>query len=563
LFENFGKLYPDHVFNNRYRIISVIGVGGMSRVYLAEDLRLKGKEWAIKEILIQQKEHQQFVDEAKILISLKHPNLPNIIDYYPPDQDNISYLVMDFIKGDTLLNIFTEKKYQLNEQRIIVYLLQMCDLFDYLHNKLPNPIIHRDLKPANIMIDEQDKVRLIDFGIARSYKEGKIQDTTQMGTIGFASPEQFAKKQTDHRSDIYSLGALSYFLFSKGQYYHITQKPINILRNDLPHDLVWLIKKMLRANPDDRYQNIKEVKKELEKILLELDLTAELALTERLHFDQQIKPAKGKTMEENNEAVLQSANSAYKSKTIAFLSLYPRSGSSFIAGNLAGYLAQKNVPAMLVDPPSKPGYWFEYFSDDFAKQKSWFNWEQFNLENGDRKNSSVCLNKEGIQIVTHKKPAADWNEEKMIRFMLAVKQAPIVIYDFSNYVESDLSTSLVLDYADLFWVVVDFDLVHLQMYSDKLIQLQKKYPEKVMVILNKDRGTDYGREIKKELKGCNYFPFVEQAQTAEWESKLAVEFSEGLVEMNDFLYELSTSFVAKELLEDRRKKSFIKKIFSR
>lgn len=261
-----SRLQVSDILSSRYRISDILGRGGMGTVYLAEDLKLRGKQWAIKETILENHDFQRFIDEAEILVQLNHPYLPNVIDYIQPDEQGTSYLVMDYVKGHTLQHIFDRKNRRMDSRLVVKYALQICELFEYLHHGQSIPIIYRDLKPSNIMIDESDNVRIIDFGIARSFKEGKQTDTVQLGTIGFAAPEQFEEQQTDHRTDLYTLGAVMYYLLSRGKYYYVTQKRLDEIESSVPQDLTLIINKLLRKSPYDRYQKASDVKRDLLRI---------------------------------------------------------------------------------------------------------------------------------------------------------------------------------------------------------------------------------------------------------------------------------------------------------
>lgn len=258
-----GRLYAGDILGSRYRIVSTVGRGGMGTVYLAEDLKLKGKRWAVKETLQQVQDYQRFVDEAEMLIRLHHAHLPGIVDYFPPDDEGFSYLVMDYIAGETLAERFSRTGGQVEVAAAVNYALQLCDLFHYLHDELPVPMIYRDLKPSNIMIDGQEQVRLIDFGIARHFKSGGQADTVQIGTVGFAAPEQFQQLQTDRRTDLYSLGAVLYYLLSGGKYPYSSGVPLARLNEEVPHSLSVIIEKLLEHDPDRRYPNAREVREAL------------------------------------------------------------------------------------------------------------------------------------------------------------------------------------------------------------------------------------------------------------------------------------------------------------
>jgi hypothetical protein len=207
------------LLQNRYRIIRQIGGGGQALVYLAEDTNL-GSLRAIKELTPdpnaspqeRQAAYDQFQREARILAGLNHPNLARVWDHFRIS-DN-AYLVMDYIDGQTLQEILDQTSGFLPEAAVLRWAGQLCDVLDYLHRQHP-PIIFRDLKPSNVMLDHSDTVKLIDFGIVRHFRAGKIADTVSMGTPGYAPLEQHGQGQTDARSDIYALGATLYHLLTQ------------------------------------------------------------------------------------------------------------------------------------------------------------------------------------------------------------------------------------------------------------------------------------------------------------------------------------------------------------
>ncbi|MFS0839487.1 serine/threonine protein kinase [Paenibacillus sp. 1P03SA] len=264
------RLYAGDILGSRYRIVSVAGRGGMGTVYLAEDLKLKGKRWAVKETLRHARDYQRFIDEAEMLIRLQHVHLPGIVDYFPPDDEGFSYLVMDYIEGETLVERFDRTGGQVGAAAAVNYALQLCDLFHYLHDELPVPMIYRDLKPSNIMIDGQEQVRLIDFGIARHFKNGSPADTVRVGTVGFAAPEQFQQLQTDRRTDLYSLGAVLYYLLSGGKYPYSSTVSLARLNKEVPESLSAVVGKLLEPEPDNRYPNAGKLRADLAEVYAEL-----------------------------------------------------------------------------------------------------------------------------------------------------------------------------------------------------------------------------------------------------------------------------------------------------
>ena len=249
------------VIDGKYKILSKIGQGGMSVVYLALNERAN-KSWAIKEV---RKDVQDFeiikqsqIVETNLLKKLNHPNLPSIIDVI--DREDCFLIVMDYIEGNTLSDALKVKK-RLDCEAVIEWAKQLCDVLEYLHTRQP-AIIYRDMKPSNIMLKPDGTVMLIDFGIAREFKENNIQDTTCLGTKGYAAPEQFGGHgQTDARTDIYCLGATIYHLVTGHNPCDPPYEmyPIRHWDPSFSSGLEKIILKCTQKNPDDRYQSCAEL----------------------------------------------------------------------------------------------------------------------------------------------------------------------------------------------------------------------------------------------------------------------------------------------------------------
>lgn len=261
-------LHPGDLLGNRYKVESLIAKGGMGCVYLVKDAKLNNKELAVKEIT--QANNEMFIEEAQILMNLSHPYIPKITDYFEPDANGKCYLVMEYINGLTLQQVFENAARALSLTTILKYMLQLCEILSYLHNQA-KPIIFRDLKPANMMIDEHDNIRLIDFGIARKYDQGKLTDTAQMGTIVFAAPEQFENKQTDPRTDIYAVGGVLYYLLTGGKYFFHNNEVLSKALSHVPRQLVDLIQQMLEPDLDRRVQAISAVFEQLKLIQMNIE----------------------------------------------------------------------------------------------------------------------------------------------------------------------------------------------------------------------------------------------------------------------------------------------------
>ncbi len=248
--------------DGKYKILNKIGQGGMSVVYLAMNERAN-KQWAIKEVRKDGVKNfevvkQGLIVETDLLKKLHHPNLPSIIDVI--DGDGTFLIVMDYIEGRHLESVLKEYGAQ-NQEDVIEWAKQLCDVLSYLHSRKP-PIIYRDMKPSNIMLKPDGKVMLIDFGTAREFKETSVADTTCLGTQGYAAPEQYGGQgQTDARTDIYCLGATLYHLLtghnpSEPPY---EMYPIRYWNPELSSGLEEIILKCTQKNPDDRYQSCAEL----------------------------------------------------------------------------------------------------------------------------------------------------------------------------------------------------------------------------------------------------------------------------------------------------------------
>ena len=252
------------LLDGKYKILNKIGQGGMSIVYLAMNEKAN-KQWAIKEMRKEKNKNyeimkQSLITETNLLKELKHPYLPSIADII--ESDDTIIIVMDYVEGRPLSDILAEEG-TIEEDKVADYAIQLCDVLDYLHSQNP-PIIYRDLKPANIMLRPDGKITLIDFGTARKYNYDSVSDTTCLGTIGYAAPEQFAGetlRQTDARTDIYNLGATMYHLLtgvnpSEPPY---ELYPIRRWDESLSNGLEKIILRATRKDPDKRFNDCKEM----------------------------------------------------------------------------------------------------------------------------------------------------------------------------------------------------------------------------------------------------------------------------------------------------------------
>jgi len=208
------------------------------------------------------------LQERDTLARLSHPGIVKAIDLF--QFLGTYYLVLEYVQGKNL-DVYAKKMgVFIDEKDVLSWSLQVCETLDYLHN-LPEPLIYRDIKPENLIVDVFGRVKLIDFGIARSFKEYKSKDTMAIGTPGFAAPEQYGKKQTDHRADIYSLGATMHYLMSgsdpRERENPLLFPPLENFNPSISQITKKIINKAIKLERDERYQTAREMKSDIEYAL--------------------------------------------------------------------------------------------------------------------------------------------------------------------------------------------------------------------------------------------------------------------------------------------------------
>ena len=257
------------LLHKRYRIVEILGQGGMGSVYRAVDENL-GTDVAVKENLFTTDEYaRQFRLEAVILANLRHPNLPRVSDHFAVG-DQGQYLVMDFIEGEDLRQRM-ERMGTVTEDDAVMVGAAMCDALMYLHTRKPS-ILHRDIKPGNVKITPEGHIYLVDFGLAK-LMQGTQATTTgaRAMTPGYSPPEQYGTARTDLRTDIYSLGATLYAALSgmipeDGLARAMDNAQLTPLRKRNPkisRRLAAAIEKAMAVDPADRFQDAEEFKKAL------------------------------------------------------------------------------------------------------------------------------------------------------------------------------------------------------------------------------------------------------------------------------------------------------------
>ncbi|MFN2145265.1 MAG: serine/threonine-protein kinase, partial [Anaerolineales bacterium] len=278
-------LERDSLLNERYRILEILGQGGMGAVYHAKDDNLD-VHVAVKENLFTSDEYsRQFRREANILATMRHPNLPRVIDHFEIEGQG-QYMVMDFIEGEDLRQRM-DRVGSLMDEEVIIIGAAICDALEYLHTR--NPIIlHRDIKPGNIKINPTGEVYLVDFGLAKIVDGSQVTTTgARAMTPGYSSPEQYGTARTDERSDIYSLGATLYAALTNtipedGLARAMEQADLTPIRKRNPkvsRRVATAVEKALAIHPEDRFQKAAEFKNAL---LLSSNATKQIQNTEEL-----------------------------------------------------------------------------------------------------------------------------------------------------------------------------------------------------------------------------------------------------------------------------------------
>jgi serine/threonine protein kinase len=260
-------MLPDTVVGERYRIMRLIGGGGMKRVYLAKDQRLQ-RECALAEMIDSHDDPVKqlaaitaFQREADLLAGLESEHIPQIFDRF--SENNRHFLVMEYVAGETLEQKLLSGR--LSEPLVIQIAAQILDTLVYLHSLEP-PIIYRDLKPSNLILRADGILKMVDFGIARHFESAHTN--TSIGTQGYAPPEQYAG-QSEARSDLYALGALMHHLLTDrdpSKFPPFSFPSVHELRPDIDPGLAELIHAALAYEVDQRIGSARDFKRALEQI---------------------------------------------------------------------------------------------------------------------------------------------------------------------------------------------------------------------------------------------------------------------------------------------------------
>ncbi|WP_170291551.1 Stk1 family PASTA domain-containing Ser/Thr kinase [Heliobacterium mobile] len=265
------------LFGNRYEIVELLGSGGMAQVYKAWDKLLERAVTIklLRETLTSDEEFvRRFRREAQAVAGLSHPNIVNVYDV--GREGDIDYIVMEFIDGPTLKEVIRSRA-PLPPEEAVELGKQISDALEHAHER---GIIHRDIKPHNILLNRNGRVKVTDFGIARSVAQNTMtMDRTIVGSVHYLSPEQARGLPVDEKSDIYSLGVVMYELLSgrvpfQGetpiavalQQIQQTPPPLTTVNQRIPQSLENVIFRAMEKEPSRRYANAQAFRKDLENV---------------------------------------------------------------------------------------------------------------------------------------------------------------------------------------------------------------------------------------------------------------------------------------------------------
>jgi len=270
------SLQPGQTLRERYQVLRVLGTGGMSAVYEARDLTFPNvvRLCAIKEIYgglthpsVQAQRRASFEREVDILASLSHPAIPKIYEYFTEDQR--CYLVLELIRGQDLGTFLTQSGGPLPERTVVRWAMEICEVLQYLHSRQPEQIVFRDMKPSNVMLNEHGRIVLVDFGIAKVFRDEKRG--TMIGTEGFSPPEQYRGEATP-QGDVYALGATMHHLLSacdptREAPFSFHERPLNRFNPTVTPEIEAIIERALAYDARDRFANVAEMRAALEATL--------------------------------------------------------------------------------------------------------------------------------------------------------------------------------------------------------------------------------------------------------------------------------------------------------
>src|ERR687885_1841955 len=266
----------DTLFDGRYKILRKLGAGGMANVYLAEDQEL-GRRVAIKILNERHANDEQFVErfrrEAKNAAGLSHANIVSIFDR--GEAEGTYYIAMEYLDGRSLKEMIT-KRGPAPINVAVEYARQILAALRFAHR---TGLVHRDIKPHNVLVDSEGRLKVTDFGIARSGTSQMTEEGSIIGTAQYLSPEQAKGAPVDQRSDLYSVGVVLYELltgvvpFTGDTPVEIAMKHLSAMpeppsshRGEIPRELDKIVMRALAKDPHERYQTAEEMEGDLARV---------------------------------------------------------------------------------------------------------------------------------------------------------------------------------------------------------------------------------------------------------------------------------------------------------
>jgi len=270
-----GLLQAGVLLQARYQILDTLGVGGFSSVYRARDMHFPTvtRLCAVKEMVhmnrdpkVQELATYSFEREASILATLDHPAVPDVYDYFT--QEDRGYLILEYIHGQDLEAYLAENTDLVPAESALDWMLQLCEVLEYLHNHKPEPVVFRDLKPSNVMVDRRGRVRLIDFNIAKIFRTGL--KGTMIGTEGYSPPEQY-RGEASPAGDIYAMGATFHHILTRQDPrteppFSFAERPVSSANSTVTAPLEAIINRCLAYEASERYQQVDELREALRAV---------------------------------------------------------------------------------------------------------------------------------------------------------------------------------------------------------------------------------------------------------------------------------------------------------
>ncbi|MEG1448016.1 MAG: protein kinase, partial [Oscillospiraceae bacterium] len=294
--------------DGRYQLVELVGVGGMSNVYRAEDLN-DGKTVAVKILRDEFANNEEFLrrfkNESKAIAMLSHPNIVKVYDV--SFFERTKYIVMEYIDGISLKD-YIDQQGVIKWKEAIFFTLQLLNALNHAHSR---GIVHRDIKPQNVMLLSDGTIKITDFGIARfARNDSKTLTDKAIGSVHYISPEQASGMDTDERSDIYSLGVMLFEMLT-GELPFEADSPVSValkqiqskpprpteINDAIPQGLESIIMRALEKSPDKRYQNASEMMRDI----AEFKKNPSIKFAYKYDVDNQFSEGKVDKMKSNNK----------------------------------------------------------------------------------------------------------------------------------------------------------------------------------------------------------------------------------------------------------------------